>query len=129
MPSSLDNSFSIQVGGSFIAPPSNSAGEKHQAKVGDSQPAIFSLQNGRLQSGDWVLARAMAEDRSFGPKMVFWFKADSCEGKIHPVAAEQEGESVRLTFNGMCRLSYAFREPAICRPVLIVLGSYLQKRA
>lgn len=106
--SALDNtSFTIQVGGSSIAAPSDSADQKHQAKVGDSQPATFSLQNGRLQSGDWVLARAAAEDRSFGPKRVFWFKADDCEG-VQPVAAEKAGDAVRLSFNSMSAALSAF---------------------
>ncbi|PVH94869.1 hypothetical protein DM02DRAFT_538546 [Periconia macrospinosa] len=100
--SSLDNtSFTIQVGGSSIAAPANSVDEKHQAKAGDSQPAIFSLQNGRLQSGDWVLGRAWAEDRSFGPKMVFWFKASDCGDQVQPVTAEQEGETLRLSFSSI----------------------------
>ncbi|KAF2867075.1 hypothetical protein BDV95DRAFT_610958 [Massariosphaeria phaeospora] len=86
---SLSSSFTIKVNGAPIAKAGDETGDRTQAKTG-SEAAVFTLKDGRLECGEWILARARREDRSFLPKRVLWFKsgADS-DQLIKPVTAHQ----------------------------------------
>ncbi|KAF1957861.1 hypothetical protein CC80DRAFT_469885 [Byssothecium circinans] len=93
---SLNTPFTIEVNGSPIAP---ATADRAPAQTG-TEPAVFTLKNGRLQSGDFFLSRATREDRSFLPKPVLWFKADA-EGNdkaAKPVTVQQEGEKYLIKF-------------------------------
>jgi hypothetical protein len=101
----LSDSFIIEVNGTPIARPTKvgpDAEDRVQATTGPDA-AVFTLQNGKLQSGDWVLARATREDRSFLPKPVRWFKVGA-EGEklaVHPVTAHKEGNLFKIKFASM----------------------------
>jgi hypothetical protein len=101
----LSSSFIIEVNGTPIAYPTKvgpDAEDRVQAMTG-SNAAVFTLKDGRLQSGDWVLARATREDRSFLPKPVRWFKVGA-EGEklpVYPVTAHEEGGLYKIKFASM----------------------------
>ncbi|KAF2646321.1 hypothetical protein P280DRAFT_502937 [Massarina eburnea CBS 473.64] len=97
---SLTTTFTIEVGGSPIAPAvADSDSDRSQAKTG-SEAAEFTLKDGRLQSGGYFLGRSTIEDRSFLPKPVLWFKAggDGSDKAVKPVTAHQEGDKYLIKF-------------------------------
>ncbi|KZM26921.1 hypothetical protein ST47_g1931 [Ascochyta rabiei] len=97
---SLDTPFIIELNGSPIASVGNSVEDRIQAKIG-SEAAVFTLQDGRLRQGDWILGRNSTENRSMLPKEIYWFKSSADgEKKVSPVAAHQDGDSILLKFNG-----------------------------
>jgi hypothetical protein len=91
----LDRPFTIELNGSPIARVDDNAEEMTHAKTG-SEPAVFTLRDGRLQQGDWVLGRFMVEDRSLLPKRVLWFRPGN--QMVQPVVAHQDGGNVKLKF-------------------------------
>lgn len=97
---SLESPFTIELNGSPIASVGHNAEDKTQAKVG-SEAAVFTLKDGRLQYGGWVLGRNKTENRSMLPKEVYWFKSGADDDKrVQPVAAHQDGDSIQLKFGG-----------------------------
>lgn len=96
---SLPAPFSIEIDGSPISKPASDAQDQTHASTG-TEPAVFELKNKRLQCDGHVLARALAEDRSFSPKKVWWFKADTAT-PIYDVVANKDGDSYQLQFSGM----------------------------
>ncbi|KAB8214218.1 hypothetical protein BDV33DRAFT_209460 [Aspergillus novoparasiticus] len=77
MGDSLREPFPISIGDFYIAKvyDSNLAASRVQAKTGNrDDAAIFTLTDGVLRSGDWILSCAMAEDRGLRPKAVYWFR-------------------------------------------------------
>lgn len=97
---SLDKPFTIELNGSPVTSVGSNAADKTQAKTG-SEAAIFTLKNGFLQQGDWVMGRNLTENRSMLPKEVYWFKSSSDNDKrVKPVAAHQDGDNVQLKFEG-----------------------------
>ncbi|KAH9867051.1 hypothetical protein IAQ61_007642 [Plenodomus lingam] len=96
---SLDFSFKIEINGQAIAEIGNSGQSLSQATVGPGAPAIFTLKEGRLRCGEWILSRKRVEDRSFAPKQVVWFKVGTeSEEQAQPVTANQEGEDYQIKF-------------------------------
>jgi hypothetical protein len=96
----LDSPFTIELDGSPITNTGSDATDKTQAKIG-SEAAVFTLKDGRLQQGDWVLGRNKTENRSLLPKEVYWFKSSADDGqRIKPVAAHRDGEVIQLKFGG-----------------------------
>lgn len=97
---SLDTPFTIELNGSPIANIGNNAGDKTQAECG-SEAAVFTLKDGRLQYGEWVLGRNKTENRSMLPKEVYWFKfGEDVDKKVKSVAAYKDGEDIQLKFEG-----------------------------
>ncbi|KAF2998589.1 hypothetical protein E8E13_006568 [Curvularia kusanoi] len=97
---SLDKPFTIELNGSPIANVGSDATDKTQAKTG-SEAAVFTLKDGFLQQGDWILGRNLTENRSMLPKEVYWFKSGSDNDKrVQPVAAHKDGDNVELKFKG-----------------------------
>ncbi|KAM0330627.1 hypothetical protein ACHAQA_003576 [Verticillium albo-atrum] len=97
---SLDSPFTIEFGGKSIVKVAGDFEGYVQAETG-SEPAVFTLNNGRLSSGDYVLGRSASEDRSFLPKPIFWFKKNDGSGlKVQTVTAQERGESYQLIFTG-----------------------------
>ena len=100
----LSKPFTIQINDKYVAPIGSDAEDGVQAKVG-SEAATFTLKEGRLVSGDWILGRNLAEDRSMGPKKVSWFKNnDNSAQRVYMVKAHEEEGSNKLKFGGMCSL-------------------------
>ncbi|PSN66939.1 hypothetical protein BS50DRAFT_378688 [Corynespora cassiicola Philippines] len=96
----LDSTFTIEINGSPICNLPGDVEEPVQAKVGSSSDAaVFTLKDGHLQCGDWILGRALAENRSMLPKQVLWFKLGDKE-RAQPVAAHADGSSYSLRFSG-----------------------------
>lgn len=95
---SLPAPFAIEIDGSPISKPASDTQDQTHASTG-AEPAVFELKNKRLQCDGHVLARALAEDRSFAPKKVWWFKADT-DTLIHDVVANKDGDSYQLQFAG-----------------------------
>ncbi|KAF2711324.1 hypothetical protein K504DRAFT_427611 [Pleomassaria siparia CBS 279.74] len=96
---SLTESFTIEVNGSPIAKVAEDAEDSTQAKTG-SDGAVFTLKDGQLQSGNWLLARNLTEDRSFMPKPVQWFKSgEDTAQRIKPVSASKVGDGYQLRFD------------------------------
>ncbi|KAF2791176.1 hypothetical protein K505DRAFT_327055 [Melanomma pulvis-pyrius CBS 109.77] len=95
---SLSSSFTIEVNGRPIANVGDGAEDPIQAKTG-SEAAVFTLKDGRLQCGDWLLGRSVTEDRSFLPKQVLWFKSNKdSDRRVRPVTASENGGSYQLRF-------------------------------
>ncbi|KAF2271137.1 hypothetical protein CC78DRAFT_538812 [Lojkania enalia] len=102
---SLDSSFIIEVDGKPIAKVSDNNEDRIQAKTG-SEAALFTLKDGRLYSDDWILGRAMMEDRSLLPKPVLWFKSSADSQKlVQPVTAHQNGDSYQIKFADACLIA------------------------
>jgi hypothetical protein len=105
---SLETSFIVEIDGTPIAQVSDDTKDRTQATTG-SKAAVFTLKNGRLQSGDWLLGRNRTEDRSMLPKQVLWFPmSEDSEKLVKPVTAHQDGDSYQLKFGGpyLKELSY-----------------------
>jgi hypothetical protein len=105
---SLDSPFTIEIDGKPVARISDSDQSRTQAKIAaGTDAAVFTLQDGNLQCGGWMLGRNKTEDRSLLPKKVLWFKIDvngeraDTKDQVLPVAAEKDGDSYKLKFNGM----------------------------
>ncbi|KAF9740107.1 hypothetical protein PMIN04_007368 [Paraphaeosphaeria minitans] len=95
----LSGSFIIEIDGKPIAKVGSDTEDRMQATTGPDA-AVFTLKDQRLRSGDWVLARATVENRSFLPKPVRWFKTGT-EGEklpVHPVTAHEDGTSYKIRF-------------------------------
>ena len=98
---SIPSTFTIEIGGKPVANVEKDAEDGSQAKLG-AVPAIFSLKNSRLQSGDWIMGRNQVENRSYLPKRVSWYKANAENEKlVQLVTAKKEGESYQLIFKSM----------------------------
>ncbi|KAF2756539.1 hypothetical protein EJ05DRAFT_539478 [Pseudovirgaria hyperparasitica] len=99
---SISTPFTIQVNGAPIAAITDDAENETQVSVGP-KPAVFTLHNGRLQSGKWLLGRSATEDRSLLPKKVLWFKPGVTNSAgILPVTAHQDEKSYLLKFSNGC---------------------------
>jgi hypothetical protein len=97
---SLDTPFTIELNGSPIANVGNNAEDKTQAKCG-SEAAVFTLKDGHLQHGEWVLGRNKTENRSMLPKEVYWFRdGEDVDKRVKPVAAHKDGDAIQLKFGG-----------------------------
>ena len=94
----LSSPFTVEVNGAPIAKVADDAGDSVHAETGE-EAATFTLSDGCLKSGDWILGRPVKEDRSFLPKQVLWFKEGEMPAKmIQPVTAHQEGDSYVVKF-------------------------------
>ncbi|KAF4552573.1 Hypothetical protein D9617_9g023620 [Elsinoe fawcettii] len=94
----LASSFTITVDGAPISQVGETADTKAPAKAG-GEAATFTLKDGRLYSGDWVLGRATTENRSLLPKPVMWFKAGAdVEKQVQPVTLRQNGDNHEISF-------------------------------
>ncbi|KAF2444875.1 hypothetical protein P171DRAFT_520969 [Karstenula rhodostoma CBS 690.94] len=102
----LSGPFIIEINGMPITKVGSNAEDRTQATTGPDA-ATFTLKSGKLQSGDWVLARATREDRSFLPKPVRWFKigAEGDKLPVHPVTAHEEGSSYKIKFANACLIA------------------------
>jgi hypothetical protein len=97
---SLDTPFTVELNGSPIAIVGSNAEDKTQAKCG-SEAAVFTLKDGYLQHGQWVLGRNKTENRSMLPKEVYWFKAgEDIDKRVKPVVAHKDGDAIQLKFEG-----------------------------
>lgn len=96
---SLPAPFTIEIDGTPIAKAPADAADRTQAHIGTEPAAVFELKDKRLQSDGHILARALSEDRSFSPKKVMWFKADTTV-PVYDVVAAQDGEDYSLQFSG-----------------------------
>jgi hypothetical protein len=110
---SLESPFTVEVNGKPITKIGDSDESRTQAKIAaGTDAAVFTLKDGRLQCGGWMLGRSKMEDRSFGPKRVMWFNVDGgsdSKERIHAVTAEKDGDSYKLLFNGMSLLGSGMR--------------------
>lgn len=101
---SIPPSFTIILDDAFITNPPNDNDEARiqaQADVNSGNAAIFSLNNGILESGDWYLGRFLVEDRSLLPKRVFWLKKEDTEANfVHRTEIEQLDGNVYGVKNG-----------------------------
>lgn len=95
----LSESFTIEIDGKPVAKVGDDTEDCVQATTGHDA-AVFTLKDGKLQSGDWLLARPTREDRSFLPKPVRWFKKGTEDNQlpVHRVTAYEEGSSYKLKF-------------------------------
>lgn len=93
---SLPAPFTIEINGSPIAKVDANAEDRTHAKTG-KEAAVFELKDSRLQCNGHILGRSLVEDRSFLPKQVWWFKADT-DMPVQKVTASQDGESYQLKF-------------------------------
>lgn len=98
---SLDKPFTIHINGKPVAAVDSNADSGVQAQLG-SDAATFTLKEGRLVSGDWILGRNLTEDRSMGPKKLAWFKEGTEPAtRLHAVTAYEEGGEHKLKIGGM----------------------------
>lgn len=96
----VNGSFTIQINDQPVCLVEDSSEPRIHASLGTS-PAVFSLIDGRLESGDWILGRFLVEDRSLNPKKVFWFKKQDTDLKlVQKTLAVPNGDSLVLVFAG-----------------------------
>jgi hypothetical protein len=72
---SLGFPFTIHLGNATIATFSSSTGGRGEVFLG-KEPAVFTLENGVLSSGEYVLGTG-ALDKSLRPKPVYWIRRHS----------------------------------------------------
>jgi hypothetical protein len=90
---SLDSSFTIEINDKPIAKIGDDEDAQvfSQAQVNtDAKVAMFTLKDGRLRCGDWLLSCFIIEDLSLMPKWVVWVKDQNA---AQPVKAEQKDDS------------------------------------
>jgi hypothetical protein len=104
---SYEHPFAIELGGAYVAEVESNFEGQIPARIGPN-PAIFTLKNGCLSSGPWVMGRAMVENKSAHPKEVYWFNEttpvergipDPSWRDYHSVTAQHNGESIKLLFS------------------------------
>lgn len=122
----LPSSFTIVLNGSPVAKIADDSEDRVQATLG-TEPAVFTLKDGRLECGSWALGRNITENRSFLPKKVLWFKSNEHNANVvQPVTAHEDGDSFKLKFAGTWEhrdpllhvtvsLTITFRCPLDCR--------------
>ncbi|KAJ5281874.1 hypothetical protein N7478_007246 [Penicillium angulare] len=97
---SIEGAFTIKVDGQTVSNAEDNGEGKIQASFG-SEPATFTLIDGRLESNGCYLSRALVEDRSLLPKRVYWFrKEEGNASAIHVVTAKPNGTTCSLLFSG-----------------------------
>ncbi|KAL1596295.1 hypothetical protein SLS60_008940 [Paraconiothyrium brasiliense] len=102
---SLTEPFTIHINGKPVASVTPNADNVVQAQLG-SEPATFTLKDGRLVSGDWILGRNLTEDRSMLPKKISWFKEGTEPAtRLHAVTVFEEGGEHKLKFGGGCLIA------------------------
>ncbi|KAE8347302.1 hypothetical protein BDV24DRAFT_157596 [Aspergillus arachidicola] len=99
MASSLDQSFIVSIGDTFISHPDESNTESQvQATTGTrDDAAVFTLTDAVLRSGDWTLSRSKIEDHSLLPKAVYWFYK---EGLTQPTSLSPKEDDGWTVLNG-----------------------------
>lgn len=98
----IDKPFTIEIAGATIAKVTETDNEEMIQAATGTDAAIFTLKEGHLLSGDWVLGRYQVEDRSLLPKKLLWIKAsESGAERLQLVYAEKDGESYKLRFTGV----------------------------
>lgn len=65
-----------------------------------TEPAIFTLKDGRLSSGDRFLARTIMRDHSNNPKPIYWWLKDSYEACKGDWVAAKHGDLYQLLNRG-----------------------------
>jgi hypothetical protein len=96
---SIPSAFTIEIDGKPITRCSDDSKDKTHAKTG-TDAAVFKLENNRLKSDGWTLARSMAENKMLGPKQVMWYRPGS-ELSVQDVTATKDGDSYQLKFPSM----------------------------
>ncbi|GIJ86409.1 hypothetical protein Asppvi_005297 [Aspergillus pseudoviridinutans] len=92
----LPSSFIITLNGTPIAKNFESEEERIHAETGGNNPAVFTLNDGLLESDGWYLGRFAIEDRSLLPKPVFWHKKgpEFDENSVQRTIIDDHGEIV-----------------------------------
>ncbi|KAJ5099620.1 hypothetical protein N7532_006621 [Penicillium argentinense] len=103
---SIPGTFIIKVDYQPVSVVKDGNEDKTHACLGPD-PAVFTLVDGHLESGDWILGRSLVEDRSLLPKRVLWFNKQSTRtDMVHKVLAFPDGDSYRLEFLGAPLISH-----------------------
>ncbi|KAK2871838.1 hypothetical protein FQN49_002781 [Arthroderma sp. PD_2] len=98
----IDGSFTIDVNGKPVTSIQGTDTESFTPASVGGEPAVFTLTDGRLVSGDWYLGRYLVEAKSLAPKPVMWFKKeDTSPDAIYPCQASQSGGSCELLLDRM----------------------------
>ncbi|KAI9925536.1 hypothetical protein ASPWEDRAFT_41644 [Aspergillus wentii DTO 134E9] len=103
--STLNKSFTLTIGGTPISKPFETNESRTYAIVGSVEPAVFTLNDGLLESGDFFLGRHLVEDRSLLPKPLFWFpKGGEDKEYIHRTEVEELEDDHLQVKNGGAHL-------------------------
>ncbi|KAJ5741748.1 hypothetical protein N7533_011157 [Penicillium manginii] len=100
---SLKGQFTIQVDSQSVSMPENINESRVHASLGPTTPAVFTLVDGYLKSGGWILGRALLEDRSLLPKKIYWFDEQQSDlGSIQKTrAVPEETRAPLIAPNGL----------------------------
>ncbi|KAJ6089467.1 hypothetical protein N7467_004683 [Penicillium canescens] len=93
----LPSSFIITLDGTPIA--KNDEGQISHAETDGSNPAVFTLNDGLLESDGWYLGRSLSEDRGLLPKRVFWHMKGS-EDSIQKTTIDEDENGELVIKNG-----------------------------
>ncbi|KAE8342102.1 hypothetical protein BDV24DRAFT_162657 [Aspergillus arachidicola] len=98
----LPSSFIITLDGTPIAKNVNPDEEQIHAETDHNNPAVFTFNNGLLESDGWYLGRFQIEDRSLLPKRVLWHKKGGEVGEdlIQKTTIDNEGGQLVLKNGG-----------------------------
>ncbi|KJK60879.1 hypothetical protein P875_00042871 [Aspergillus parasiticus SU-1] len=98
----LPTSFIITLDGTPIAKHNNPDEEQIHAKANHNNPAVFTFNDGLLESDGWYLGRFLIEDRSLLPKRVLWHKKGGEVGEdlIQKTTVDNDGGELVLKNGG-----------------------------
>ncbi|GAB1208208.1 hypothetical protein BDV32DRAFT_124283 [Aspergillus pseudonomiae] len=98
----LPSSFIITLDGIPIAKNINPDEEQIHAEADHNNPAVFTFNDGLLESDGWYLGRFQIEDRSLLPKRVLWHKkgGDVREDLIQKTTIDNDGGELVLKNGG-----------------------------
>ncbi|KAB8225725.1 hypothetical protein BDV33DRAFT_198135 [Aspergillus novoparasiticus] len=98
----LPSSFIITLDGTPIAKNINPDEDQIHAETDHNNPAVFTFNNGLLESDGWYLGRLLIEDRSLLPKRVLWHKkrGEIGEDLIQKTSIEDQGGNLVLQNGG-----------------------------
>ncbi|KAJ5587871.1 uncharacterized protein N7459_003636 [Penicillium hispanicum] len=96
----IERPFTVTVNGQTVTKADENGEAQIHASLGP-EPAVFTLNQGRLECDDWYLGRSLVDDRSLLPKRVLWFKKDATgPSLIHSTTAVAADGSYKLLLAG-----------------------------
>ncbi|KAK6819064.1 hypothetical protein RU639_008174 [Aspergillus parasiticus] len=98
----LPSSFIITLDGIPIAKNIDPNEEQIHAEADHNNPAVFTFNDGLLESDGWYLGRFLIEDRSLLPKRVLWHKKGGEVGEdlIQKTTIDNDGGELVLKNGG-----------------------------
>lgn len=106
MKNTVDGSFTIELGGypitNVMPHARDTDGEdQYRALIGLTDPAVFTLREGRLESGDYFLGRSRQEFGQGSHHTLYWFKKTSrSSGIVYNPNVSLSDDEDKIYFGG-----------------------------